>query len=287
MNAQLDKKKPRSPLGFPTRLILLLAISGAACGIFGGIWFGGAGSALDPGPSATVPVMVPLEEAATPTPEPTPTPYDYAQPVPESDPVEDAWFQDAVFVGDSRTDGLRLYGGVAEGDFICYKGLTSFEFDSKPCIKSGSGKITALEALKKKEYGKVYLMLGLNELGYSTAEFAKAFETLLDQILLAQPNAVLYVQSVVPINDKKAREQKQGYYITNEKVAEFNAEITRLTQDKKIVFLNVSEGLVDETGELPYDQTADGVHFSRDWYKQWYSYLKTHTVDPENLEAIS
>lgn len=281
-------KKP--PLHLPTRLLLLLAIAGAVCGAFGGIFLAVPNSPIAPSPS--LPMETPLQPQAvqiptpTPTPEPTPTPYDYALPVPQQEPVDDLWFQDAVFVGDSRTDGLQLYGGITEGTFICYKGLTSFEFDNKKCIKTDQGKLTALEALSSKEYGKVFLMLGLNELGYTTKEFAQRYAIMLDQIVAAQPNAMIYIQPVVPINNQKAQEKKQPYYITNEKIAEFNTEISRLAEEKQLLFLDVSQGLTDETGQLPYDHTTDGVHFSKGWYQQWYTYLKAHTVDPEELEAI-
>ena len=221
----------------------------------------------------------------TPTPEPMPEPYDYAQPAPEAGEVGEEWFQDAVFIGDSRTDGLRLYGGIKGVDFICYKGLPAFEFDNKKCISSGESKITALEALPAKPYAKVYVMLGLNELGYSVSEFAKGYAALMDAVRAAQPDAVLYFQSVVPINSQKAKEKSQPYYITNEKVAAFNAEISRLCEEKQAIYLNVAEGLTDENGELPYDKAPDGIHFTKDWYAQWYAYLKTHTVDPDTLEV--
>lgn len=241
-----------------------------------------------PSPSQTVPATpepTPTP-APTPSPEPTPTPYDYTQPAPESAEVAGEWFADAVFIGDSRTDGLRLYSGITGTDFISYKGLTSFEFDSKKCIAAGEEKVTALEALGKKDYAKVYVMLGLNELGYSVEEFSAEYSQLIDTVRAVQPNAALYFQSIIPANTQKAKEKNQPPYITNEKIAAFNAEISRLCQEKKVIFLNVSEGLTDETGEPPYEATTDGVHFTRNWYKEWYAYLRTHTVDPDTLEVV-
>lgn len=58
----------------------------------------------------------PVPPEPTPTPTPTPVPaFDFTQPAPETAPVEDGWFSDAVFIGDSRTDGLRLYSGIRGG----------------------------------------------------------------------------------------------------------------------------------------------------------------------------
>lgn len=247
------------------------------------------------------PVPSPIQEVSpSPTQEPSPSispepsvsaqptvePYDYSLPAPESQEVEDSWFEDAVFLGDSRTDGLRLYGGVSEGDFIAYKGLMCRSFSTKACIGSGDEKITPREALAQKEYGKVFVMLGLNELGFAVTEFAEDYADLIDQIREVQPDADLYIQSLVPINDQKAREKNQPHYVTNEKIAQFNAEVVRLAQEKQVILLDVAEGLTDEEGILPYNATNDGVHFNREWYQKWFAYIKTHTVDPERLEVV-
>lgn len=218
-------------------------------------------------------------------PEPSVEPYDYSLPAPEREEVDMDWFADAVFVGDSRTDGLRLYGGIEGADFICYKGLISREFSTKTCISLGGEKVTPQAALEQKRYGKVYVMLGLNELGFAVEAFAEDYAALLDALRQAQPEAAIYVQPVVPINTQKAKEKDQPYYVTNEKIAQFNAEIVRLAQEKRMIFVNVAEGLTDGSGELPYDSATDGIHFTRAWYQVWSSYLKTHTVDPERLEA--
>ena len=238
-------------------------------------------------PPAPSPVVAPPVEEPTPTPEPTPAapPYDYAQPVPENEEVGPEWFADAVFVGDSRTDGLRLYGGITEAEFICYKGLICQQFSTKECIPAGDAKITAEAALKAKPYGKVFVMLGLNEMGFAPEEFAKDYATLIDQVRAAQPEADLYFQANLPINDQRRVEAGLPYYFTNEKVAAFNAEIARLCEEKQVYLVNVPEGVCDENGQLPYDKTHDGVHPNKSWYQQWHAYLRTHTVDSEPTEV--
>ena len=40
-------------------------------------------------------------------------------PVPESEAVDDGYFADAVFIGDSRTQGLRLYSGLKDTTWLC------------------------------------------------------------------------------------------------------------------------------------------------------------------------
>ena len=43
--------------------------------------------------------------------EPVPA-YDFSQPAPERDAVDNSYFADAAFVGDSRTDGFLIYSGI-------------------------------------------------------------------------------------------------------------------------------------------------------------------------------
>ncbi len=220
---------------------------------------------------------------ATPEPTPTPEPYNYAEPVAEREPVDEAWFADAVFIGDSRTDGLRLYSGIRGVDFICYKGLTVFEvMNDKSVIQSGEEKIGVLQALAQKPYAKVYISLGVNELGYNhDAEFADTYRALVDKVRELQPDADIYLQSLIPVSTEKCAQTNQPYYVTNAQIAVYNEIIETVAAEKEVYYLNVKEAMVDETGELPVDASSDGIHFYRGGYVTWYEYLKTHTVEDE------
>ena len=82
--------------------------------------------------------------------------------------VTEDYFNDAAFIGDSRTVGLFEYGGIEErADFYAKISLTIYNVFTELLAKDEETgkKITALEALTIKQYGKVYLMLGINELG--------------------------------------------------------------------------------------------------------------------------
>ena len=239
---------------------------------------------VSPSPEATEqpsPVVTP-EPTPEVTPEPAPTPdlYDYTQPVAQSEAVDDAWFADAVLIGDSRTDGLRLYSGIRGVDILCYKGLTVLEvLNEKQVIPTTDGKKSVFQALEEKQYGKVYLSLGLNELGYNDDElFADTYRAVVDGIRQRQPEADIYLQMLIPINTQRCKETNQPGYITNRQVVIYNDIIRAIAAEKQVYLLNVDEIYTDESGELFYELTSDGVHFYKSGYKQWYEYLKTHTV---------
>lgn len=48
--------------------------------------------------------------------------------VAEGPAVEESWFADAVFLGDSRTDGLMLFSGIKSATFISHQGLSVFQY---------------------------------------------------------------------------------------------------------------------------------------------------------------
>lgn len=240
---------------------------------------------VTPTPEETPEVTVTPEPtpAVTPEPTPTPIPYDYSLPVAESEAVDDAWFADAVMIGDSRTDGMRLYSGMRGVDFLCYKGLSVFEVMSdKEVIQTADGKKGVLQALGEKQYTKVYISLGVNELGYNYDQgYSDTYNAMVDKVRELQPDADIYLQLLIPVNTQKCAESKQPYYVTNKQIGVYNDIIRTIAVEKQVYLLDVGEIFVDENGEMFYEASFDGVHFHKEGYAKWYEYLKTHTVKEE------
>lgn len=218
----------------------------------------------------------------TPTPEPTPTPvsYDYSQPVPGSPPVEDDWFQDAAFLGDSRTEGLLYYTSIRPAGSFAYRGLNAQTIRTKAFVKAQGRKETALEALAAGHFSKVYLMLGVNELGWwSENQFSRQYGELIDLVRQAQPDAQLYLQTLIPVTEAKSSE---GVF-TNLRLQAFNRVIRALGLEKQAYVVDVWSAFANEHGALPARQSSDGIHLYPPDYDQWLVYLKNHTVPREEL----
>lgn len=214
-------------------------------------------------------------------------PYYFGQPVEESEAVDGGWFDDAVFLGDSRTEGLQLYSGLKNGDFLWYKGMTVFKVDDPEYrrIEVDGEKLTMMEALALKQYEKVYIMIGINELGYPAASYEKGLRTMIDRVKELQPDAVIYLETLPPVNEQVTREKKLGSYINNSNVAAFNEIIYRVAWEKEVALLDVAEVYRTEAGDLAAEMAVDGVHFYRGGYAAWYEYLCTHTLDRARYDA--
>ena len=233
-------------------------------------------------PTATVSPRPP------PAPTPTPTPaVDFSQPVPHGVSVDMDYFSDALFIGDSRTQGLRLYSGVKGATFYDYTGLSIFGVNNPGLVTVDGQSYSIVEALQKgPQFGKVYIAFGMNELGYyNTENYLATFGKFLDQVKEAQPNAVVYLQNLAPVDEAKCAKYGQASCITNARVAVFNELFAQLAREHRVCLVDVYSALSDENDGLPSEATSDGIHFQRPWYETWLACLMSHTVDPEAYRA--
>ena len=250
---------------------------------------------VTPSAAPTAPVVESAPQpTATPTPEPETTPgntqgaaFSFTQPVPQSEAVEMDYFSDALFIGDSRTDGLQIYSGIKGATFYCYKGLNIFDMSKRQVVEMNGGKYTVVEALQRgPQYKKIYISLGINELGYpGTDSFYKAFKSFLEEVKAAQPDAVIYLQNLVPVNPEICAQKKQPSYVNNDRVADFNSVFPKLAEECQVALVDVKSALSDANGILPAEATVDGVHYTKAWYQKWLEYLMCHTVTPEAYQA--
>ena len=194
--------------------------------------------------------------------------------------VDDSYFDDAVFIGDSRTVGMYEYGGLEEtSTFYASTGLTIYKmFDSAIVSVPGQKKkITVEEALSEKQFAKIYLMIGINEMGTGTVEsFIKAYGEAVQHLQQLQPDAVIYLQAIMKVT---AERSGQGDYITNEGIEARNEEIAKLADDEKIFYLDVNPLICDETGGMVASYTYDGVHLKAQYIPIWLDFLKEHAVE--------
>ena len=193
-------------------------------------------------------------------------------------------FDDAAFVGDSRTDGFLLYSGIGCGENLTSNGLSIFKLAEKKALTIDGQKYTLLEALALKQYGKVYLSLGVNELGYNNDKgFYNAYCNAIDAIRACQPNAVIYIQGLIPLNEDVIAATGGASYLTNEHLRVYNDLMQQAAQEKQVVFLDLEPEFTGPDGQLPADASNDGVHLKKAYCQAWLEYLKTHTVSYETL----
>ncbi len=193
--------------------------------------------------------------------------------------VEEDYFVDALFLGDSRTVGLGQYGSLKDiATFYASTGMTIYKLLGAEIVEmpEQQKKITVEEALQHLNFRKIYIMMGINEVGGGTAEsFAKAYGEVIARIQELQPDAIIYIEGILKVT--KARSDK-GDYINNEAIEARNEAISQLADGEKIFYLDVNQAVCDEDGGLVKDYTSDGVHLKAKYITLWEEYLKDNAV---------
>ena len=104
---------------------------------------------------------------------------------------------------------------------------------------------------------------------------------LIDHVLATQPDAVVYLQIMPPLNDAVCRANGLASYINNENLQKFNEVVQRVAAEKKVALLNTAEVYTGADGQLPAELAGDGCHFTVDGYTRWADYMRSHVIDRE------
>lgn len=184
-------------------------------------------------------------------------------------------FSDAVFIGDSRTEGFVLQTGIQTTAYV-HKGLTVASAYTAKVIRQDGEDLSVMEALARTRYNRVYLMFGINETGWISNDiFISDYKQIIDDIKAQNPSAQIYIQSVLPVSEAVS---DSGGYVRNDKIAEYNKRLEQLATDEGVTFVNVAEA-VSTDGVLPDDAATDGIHLDKEYCEKWLSYLEAHTLD--------
>ncbi|MDO4749422.1 MAG: GDSL-type esterase/lipase family protein [Eubacteriales bacterium] len=196
--------------------------------------------------------------------------------VPARTPVDNSFFRDAAFVGNSLVEGLQLFSGITECDYYAATSLSVLGVDSVNAITLDNGMSgTIIQGIAQKPYAKVYILLGINEIGCDVGYFKQAYGKMLDTICALQPDADIYIMSITPVSYAKS---STSDIFNMTRVNSFNNALVELAGEKGVWYLDLCEALAGPDGYLPAEVTSDGVHFSASQYGVWADYLRSHYV---------
>lgn len=194
----------------------------------------------------------------------------------EYETVEMSYFKDALFIGDSRTVGLSEYSGWTEPAYFADVGLTIYDIFDKEIAEVNGKKLTIDKALAKQKYGKIYIMLGINELGTGTTKtFVAAYKKVIEEIQKLQPDAIIYIEGIMNVTKKKSDTDP---IFNNKNIKDRNKGIAALADYKTTFYIDVNEVITDKTGGIPEKYTFDSIHLKAAYYKIWTEFLLNHGI---------
>ena len=211
-----------------------------------------------------------------------------SMPATEAEPVDLSFFDSAVFLGDSLTQGMQLYDtGLPNAHYCAYRGVgPNAVVNDTTCTRADGVEEIPLQALASYAPKSVYILLGTNVLTRDTdySSFLNYYGLMLDRIRSVLPEADIYVQSITPVRPEVSAEARHsGMYA--ERFIRVNNDLAALAVEKGCFFLDLWEVLADENGDLRAEYAQpDGYHLTPAGYAAWVSYLRTHVAHTEMVQ---
>lgn len=220
-------------------------------------------------PPATEPATEPVSVTDTPAVQPRPLP-------PDTGVHKSANFGNVLFIGDSRTVGLKDYANLGTADIFAENGLNVFRLFKDAVVVPGRGKLTLESILDAKQYDKIYIMLGINEIGYDLDRVIVFYGKALDAIQARQPDATVYIQANLMI--QKSRSDRDSVY-NNTNMRYLNDHMAAFADGVKRIFIDVNPLFSDGAGNLSAQYAYDDFHLLGNYYTVWADWLYENTCE--------
>ena len=189
------------------------------------------------------------------------------------------YFDDAAFVGDSITEGIKLYEVMTNATVVAARGINLDNVFTDDQIRTAQGNSTVMGALEAAEPKKIYIMFGANGVGWFTEQhFTDVYTKFVQAVKEQHPDSQIYLQSILPVTQEFDDSRED---ISNDKINRYNELVVEIAEEQKVHYLDVASAFKDEKGCLPEDSNGDGMHFGNKYYQKWFDYLKSHTVAEE------
>ena len=182
----------------------------------------------------------------------------------------------SLFIGDSRTVGLANYGGLENADFFACVGMNVYDVWETKVSVPKVGKVLLKELLGSKRYDIIYIMLGINELGYAFDQTVGRYASLVEEARAIQPDAVIVLMANIHVTAARSASDK---YINNPALDRFNEATAQFADGKSIFYMDANSLFDDGNGNLAEEKSADSAHLKAKFYQQWAQWLMIETAD--------
>lgn len=197
------------------------------------------------------------------------------------------FIEDSLFVGDSVTDGFKLYV-KSYGDMpsVNFFSTASYGFvnackdkaTSSLHPKIGGEHMYIWEAVEYYEAKRVFINFGLNDFGYVTdTRLVECLDTICENIKDVSPETeIVFLSS--GFFTKSARDDGKG--VDNDRVRSKNEVVLNYCDDNGYDFIDLSWVYADANGYLAAEYSYDNYcHLKYDKYNYWEDILMAYAAD--------
>lgn len=133
------------------------------------------------------------------------------------------------------------------------------------------GALLRLDEIVSSLPDKIFIMIGINDLGHGikVAAIASNYEKIVSYLLKKSPDTQIYLQSVLPINDKLYNFFYKKAKATNKDIISLNKHLKDLASEPGVQYIDLSSFFMDNNYQLDKQFSADGLHLNGKAYLVW------------------
>ena len=198
----------------------------------------------------------------------------------ETQDAGETYVDETLFIGDSNTVRLSNFDITKLDNTIGYVGIGISGFSTKECVyfEEFDDAYTMLDSIELMQPKRIALMLGTNDYSMKTDSFIAEYDKAISSIKTQYPYSDIIICSVLPVGDARSDAE-----LLNGKFKEFNEGLYKLAEDKGCYFLNSTEIMTGDDGDIKREFIeSDGLHLSRDGAEAYMQYFRTHSLITED-----
>lgn len=183
-----------------------------------------------------------------------------------------------------KVRNYREMNRIAQKGQIVFTGSSLMEHFpiAEYCLSSGLGKVVYNRGISGTttdqflaeidavlfdlEPSKVFINIGTNDINarddgeYWQDHLLKNYEEILRQMKQRLPEAKVYMMAYYPVNEAILYAGREVGTRTNATLIDTNSKVAKLAEKYGYTFIDVNNGLKDESGSLRADITVEGMH---------------------------
>lgn len=170
-----------------------------------------------------------------------------------------------VMLGNSLTE-RGAWADILQDSLVLNRGIGG------DCVAGMTARLGAIVAGTPRA---IFLMAGVNDLIFSkiTPEaLLGQYERLLDAIRTASPRTMVFIQSLLPLDEAQNEEYFAG---KNARIEAFNAMLRETARQRGLDYINVWNRMARD-GKMPAEYTVDGIHLNAAGYAVWSDVLRPY-----------
>ncbi len=204
--------------------------------------------------------------------------YDYKNEVPETEMVDDSFFDDVFIGGDSRVGSFVLYNQLSNATLVYIDSLSLNMIDITTHKDLND---TLHNLMMNTEKNNLYLFIGINEIGMGNFDkWAIKLDEFVKELKTTEKNIYL-IQSYTIHHAYGTPHEK-----VKDKVIMVNEKIKEVAENNFVYYLNPDPYLVGEDGYVFKDYVYDGIHFTKLGSEIFKDFLKSHVAGEKYVKEI-